>query len=68
MKIVFDISKMQPACAILQAVMGGDTAAASRFPSSRWLIAPTPGMRLYEINDTELNWLAAKVEAWHDNP
>jgi hypothetical protein len=53
-KLVYDLEKKRPACALLQAVLGGDQGMANNFPSEHWLIAPTPGMKTYQISDQEL--------------
>jgi hypothetical protein len=54
--IVFDFTRMRPACVLLQAVMGGDTVAFKRhFGGDRnWLLAPTPGMKPWR--GTEEQW------------
>lgn len=57
MKIVYDTRLRRPACALLQAAMGGDAGIASQFSSETWLIAPTPGMKLLSITDGELGRL-----------
>ena len=60
-RLVYDLKKMRPACAILQAVLGGDQGMANNFPSEHWLINPTPDMKAYEISNQEL----AKVIEYH---
>jgi hypothetical protein len=53
-KLVYDIKLKRPACALLQAVLGGDQGMANNFPSEHWLIAPTPDMKAYQISDEDL--------------
>jgi hypothetical protein len=60
-KLVYDLSLKRPACAILQAVFGGDQGIAGSFPSEHWLTAPTPGMKAYQISNEELG----KVIEYH---
>lgn len=54
MLLAFDITRMQPGCPLVQAAMGGTPIAASWFPTSRWLLAPTDEMRLYEVDFARL--------------
>lgn len=63
--IVYDTDLKRPACALLQAAMGGSTTALHRyFDSQDWLVAPTPGMRL--IGGTHEEWLkAAEITKKH---
>lgn len=61
MKIVFDIKRMRPACALLQAVMGGSQGIAHGFDSDTWLLVPTPDMSVYEITPEQLKQLQDKV-------
>jgi len=60
-KIVFDITLGRPACALLQAAMGGDQVVAQAFPSEAWLLTPTPDMALYEVTPEQLQALAARL-------
>jgi hypothetical protein len=60
-KIVFDTELCRPACALLQAAMGGDRHMASLFPVESWLIAPTSAMRCFKINDDQLGILVTRV-------
>jgi hypothetical protein len=50
MRIAFDIELMRPGCPIVQPVMGGNTNAADWFDPEDWLLAPTEGMRVYELS------------------
>jgi hypothetical protein len=61
MKIAFDLPQMRPACVLLQAALGGDPAAAKRFDSETWLIAPTGDMKVYEITDEQLTALVDRT-------
>jgi hypothetical protein len=68
MRIVFDAKQMKPACVLLQAAMGGDTAPFNRHFGGMpelWLVAPTPDMRVYETSDDELRKIATIVEQKH---
>ena len=70
--MAYDCDLKRPACVLLQAVMGGDSSAVSRFfGAESWLLAPTPGMRLIAgtaeewkkasaITDTEMKRLGEK--------
>jgi len=59
--LVYDLSLKRPACAILQAVFGGDQGIAGEFPSEHRLTAPTSGMKVYQISNFELE----KVIQYH---
>ncbi|ARQ95414.1 hypothetical protein [Bradyrhizobium phage BDU-MI-1] len=63
MRIAFDIKLMRPACVLVAAGMGADSNLASRFETKDWLLAPTPDMGVYEINEIQLDQLVKKVEA-----
>lgn len=52
--LVYDLKLRRPACALLQAALGGDAGIANKFPSEHWLIAPTPDMRTYKMTDKDL--------------
>lgn len=62
--IVFDFVLMRPACALLQAALGGDTGAFQRHFGGRgnWLLAPTPGMKLWRGTDEEWAGVASVYE------
>lgn len=62
MKIVFDTKLRRPACAILQAVLGGDQGIANRFSSETWLISPTPDMSCYEVTEGQLTQLVEMAD------
>jgi len=61
MRLAFDIKLMKPACVLVAAGMGADTYLASKFNTRDWLLAPTPDMKVYEINDDQLAQLVNKV-------
>lgn len=57
--IAYDIERMQPGCVLVQAGLGGTVPNFSAlFDSSTWLLAPTPAMRLYEVDENQLERLA----------
>lgn len=62
-RIVFDVTRLRPACALIQAGLGGSWSVASNFPPVSWLLHPTPEMRLYEVTPDELAALVRKVKA-----
>ena len=55
--IVFDLVLKQPACPLLQAVMGGSHGIAHMFPTEVWLTSLTPDMKAYSIPEDELERL-----------
>lgn len=61
MKVAFDIDLMRPGCALLQAGLDCGTAIAHHFPPESWLLAPTPGLRVYELTEEQLPKLVKKV-------
>ena len=63
MKIAFDIELMKPGCALLQAAMGGTEGIANYFDSRDWIIAPTKGMKIYEVDKAQLLQIVEKVKA-----
>lgn len=69
--VVFDRKLKRPACVLLQAVFGGTVPNFQRyFPSETWLLAPTPNMRMYRVeNKEQLEALSAMaVQAVKDDP
>lgn len=65
MKIVYDITTMQPGCVLLQAALGGtvpNTRFQQLFPSEHWLIAPTPNMACYPVTEEQLEKLSAMTK------
>lgn len=63
MKIVYDMTLRRPGCVLLQAMGGTVPDFAKRFPSESWLVAPTAGMKLYEVTTEQLESLLAITEA-----
>ena len=57
MKIAYDCVLKRPGCVILQAAMGGSSAAASMFPVESWLISPTDNLSLYPVTRGQLKTL-----------
>jgi hypothetical protein len=58
--IAYDVERMQPGCVLLQALMGGTVPSFSAlFDPSTWLLAPTPAMRPYEVDEAQLERLAS---------
>jgi hypothetical protein len=55
--IAYDLKLKRPGCVLLQAVMGGDARAASQFDPKKWLLAPTPDLKLYPLTDEVLEKL-----------
>lgn len=62
MRIAFDAKLMRPACVILQAAFGCGPSIAHRFPTTSWLLAPTPDMHVYEIDEDNLKKLVQRVK------
>lgn len=50
-RLVFDTELRRPACVLLAAAFGGDPELAEKFPTETWLLAPTPGMQAYEVDE-----------------
>jgi hypothetical protein len=63
--IVYDVDERRPGCVLLQAALGG-TVPPSRFgelfDAADWLLAPTPGMKLYRVTEEQLAYVAAKTK------
>jgi hypothetical protein len=57
MRVVFDTQLRRPACAILQAALGGDANIATLFPSESWLTSPTDDMSCFEVDERQLGIL-----------
>jgi hypothetical protein len=62
MKICYDITLMKPGCVLLAAAMGADTEPSKCFDTEYWLLAPTPNLRVYEINEAQLKQLVTKTK------
>ena len=65
MKIAFNIKDMKPACYNLQAIYGGSSRLATKFPLHSWDLTPSDKISLYPINKEQLQFLIKKVEAKH---
>lgn len=59
--VVYDTVLMRPACALLQAAMGG-TISATIFPSESWLLTPTDDMKCYKVTNAQLHKLVEMAE------
>ena len=59
--IAFDCELRRPGCVLIQASFGA-TVPMNRFhhafPPETWLLAPTPGMKVYPVNESVLEKLA----------
>lgn len=54
----YDTELMQPGCVLVQAAMGGSVDALQRyFIEEQWLLAPTKNMKLYGIEEKDLERL-----------
>lgn len=56
--ILYDLKLMRPGCVLLQVVAGADRDAFMKYfgGSDRWLVSPTPGMKVYRA--TAKQWEA----------
>lgn len=61
MKIAYDITLMQPGCALLQAALGCDVSLVDLFPTNTWLLHPTPNLRVYHIERSQLPLLVKRT-------
>lgn len=62
--IMFDTKELKPGCALIQA-LGGSPGIANAFDPDVWLLAPTPGMRCYNVTKAELERLVELVHETH---
>jgi hypothetical protein len=65
MRIVYDITTMQPGCVILQAALGGtvpNTRFLQLFPSEHWLVSITPYMQCYPVTEEQLEKLSVMTK------
>lgn len=53
---------MRPGCVILQAHFGCEGNIAHLFDTKDWLLAPTPDMRVYPLEDWQIPFLVKKVK------
>ena len=63
MLIAYDCVLDRPGCAILQGSMGGDidNYELALFGVGSWILAPTPNLKVYEINLEQLRRLQDRV-------
>lgn len=61
-RIVFDVKLKRPACVLLQAAYGADSAVAHKFPVKSWLTFPTEDMHLFNATDDEMGKLVEMVK------
>ncbi len=58
--IAYDTKRMQPGCVLLQSVMGGTVPNfSSLFDASTWLLSPTNDMKIFEVDEIQLEYLAS---------
>lgn len=62
MKIAYDIKKMRPGCAIVQAHFGCDPHISHEFDTKYWLLAPTEDMKVYPVTEDQLRQLVAMTK------
>ncbi len=65
MKIVYDVTLMQPGCVLLQAALGGSVPNerfAKLFDTGSWLLAPTPDMACYPVTEEQLERLSVMTK------
>lgn len=65
MKVAYDKTQMRPACVLVAAGLGADTDVAHRFPTTLWLLHPTPDMRVYETSSEQLDKLVKVTALYH---
>lgn len=59
LRVAYDVELMRPACVLIAAAMGADTAPCHAFDASDWLVELTPGMAVYETTPDQLLELVA---------
>lgn len=66
--IAYDIFLRRPGCVIIQAGLGCTINVAKEFPDSDvWLLAPTPDMRIYPVeNERQLDQLKRITAMAHE--
>lgn len=54
--IAYDIKLKRPGCVLLQTVMGATISNSKlhAFPQGSWLLAPTPDLKLYPVDDERM--------------
>lgn len=68
LKVVFDVEKMRPACALIQTAAGATPGVANLWPSDLWLIPPTDGMRTLKGSREQLEALLEETTPDPDTP
>jgi hypothetical protein len=63
MKVAYDCQLKRPACVLIAAAMGADSNLANHFDTEDWLLAPTPGMGVYECTQDQLEQLVEMTAA-----
>jgi hypothetical protein len=63
--VAFDLNEMKPGCALVQTALGATHGIASRFDPAHWLLAPTPGMKVYPLTAAQVEKLAGFVATRH---
>lgn len=58
--IAYDTTLYRPGCALVQALLGGSSDIAQKFPTSLWLTTPTEHMKVYPVRDAQ--FLAALID------
>lgn len=61
MRVAFDLHLMRPGCVLVAAGMGADTEPCAHFETDTWLLAPTPGMKVFETTPEQLAKLVEMV-------
>lgn len=70
-KLVYDLKLRRPGCVILQAALapGSGSIDLARFwPTSLWLVAPTPDLVVYPCTREQARWLAEADAKIHRTP
>lgn len=65
MLLVYDLDLKRPGGPILQMMQGGSLAAMRRFPEHLWLHDYTPGLKLTQVKEDELDDLVRITIAEH---
>jgi hypothetical protein len=60
--VAYDTELFRPACVLVAAALGADSRAASAFDTKYWLLAPTPGMAVFNTTPEQLTQLVAITE------
>ena len=66
LKIAFDIDQMRPGCSLLQAAYGCPPNLADLFPIESWLLEPSEGLRVYNIERQQLTQLIEKTREFQE--